>query len=1204
MADTVRTAPGPVASGAATQDVLPPAVASYLNAMGFPGRPPVRVPWSPATDCQACKGPAAAAPPKSPAVPPATRGAAVTLSPRSRGRGTGGRRRAAARGRTEAPLTTDFQSATNQIGLAAKQQRTHPAATTKRTEVERSARLPEKEQQDQSSKERNTGKMGEVGQQRLSASRKFSAETFINELHERVEKGHPETEDDARSMAKRDAVHIEEDFTKQIATEQGTVIDPLKQQASDPKIAGFDAPKKPVPIPAPAYPAAPGRVDPALVTPKPKPDPEVSLQAESDRLDGAMTKNRLSDDQLAQSREPSFLNTLKTKQEAHQKIVEARAAYRRQESTVLQGATSQANQSLSSGLTGMNRTHTRIGGGVLGSQKGTESQTQKRQREIKETIDNIYKRTVDCVKCALETMTTRATSEFTKSLEAETETFNSRVRDRLDSYYSFGKKAKHFFFGEPKVVVNENGSTRDLTRDDYEGEFPLLHLKKGVKWINPDVYAIFLEEKKRFLAKMDAQLVTIAEDVQIGLTTANEKIEEGRKEVANYVKTLHGDELRYAKGLQEDVFTKFENLEGTIDDAREDLLNTLADQYRESINKLETTFNEINDELKKTWIDRAIDFVETVGKTIFQLAELLFSILVRIAYLVWDIVKHPIRFFETLVTGLKDGISSFIGDIGTHLQEAFWTWLTDAAPGKAIRLSLGSGVAGLFDLVMQVLSLTAADLRAIVDKILGPEFMQLVDKGVAFAEKVFEPVIILVKKGPVAFWDYIKEQLGDLIQSTFDRVKESVFFAVIKRGIIWIAGFFVPGGGFVKIVKAIVKAFQFVAENLDRIRMFFDSIFDSMEAATQGNPSGVASKIIAGLKMGIVLALSFLATQLGLGDIIDKVHKILHALRRPIVNAIEWILRKVKPFATRIVATAKKVGTAVVQAGLPKDPAERLRLGLRAAIAAVNALRGSVVTATVINSVLRAIKIRYGFVTLEPVAIEGEWWIEGEINPTAKAKARKKVSTKGISTDVAAPGQMTIQRLVVPRPVNDRDRPTKMEIARATSGRAWQDAMNSAVVREILVPQWEIVLQVPIEIVVRGQKAFAYPSRLDLARLKIDRGHKAGRAGVIPDITMEVRQPSGTGLREVRLVEITLVEDFTTRGDFARHKISQFTSDVQIMLEKYGKDVPVTYVFLAPRPPTIPTEQFIVNILHAHGATNFTVRWLVVEQQPMQPTSA
>ena len=111
----------------------------------------------------------------------------------------------------------------------------------------------------------------------------------------------------------------------------------------------------------------------------------------------------------------------------------------------------------------------------------------------------------------------------------------------------------------------------------------------------------------------------------------------------------------------------------------------------------------------------------------------------------------------------------------------------------------------------------------------------MVDKGEAFADKAFEPVVILLTKGPVAFWDYIKEQLEEIIQSSFDRIKESVFLAFVKKGILWIAGFFVPGGGFVKIVKAIVRAFQFVAENLERIRLFFDSVFDSMEAATQGN---------------------------------------------------------------------------------------------------------------------------------------------------------------------------------------------------------------------------------------------------------------------------------------------------------------------------------------------------------------------------------
>ena len=836
MPTNLPAAPAP----APVEAVAPPASDWWRPAAR--ARVPAPAAWSPTAECPVCAEPPSKTPPRPAAVTLAARDAKVKPPPRPRGRARSRPRRSTTQPMSQASASPasnpDFQAATGQIRVEALRQRTHPLALRKRTEVEKSAKLEVKVQEDQSAKDRNTIKMGKVGAEQLGASRNFSAAGFKADLKKRVESKPPKSEEDAKKLAKSDAVqHFEQDFSKGLATEQGKVTGPLNQQASgDPKKAGFEAGVQAVPIPKPVYPPPPGPVDPSLVVPKPKPDPEVSLQQESDRLSGAMQHNRLSDDQLEQSREPSFLKTLKAKQDAQQKIGEARIEYRRQEAATLQGATAQANQSLSTSLTGMSRTHTRAGGRVAGGQKDTESKTQKRQREIKQTIDEIYERTAGCVKCTLETLTKKVTGDFTRSLKNETDTFNSRVRDRLDSYYSTGKKVKHFLLGEPKVVVEKtDGSVRvrDLRRDDWDmSSFPP---RIKTPWINPQVYKIFLEEKDLFIAKMDVQLDAIAKDVQTGLTTANNQIQAGKDAVTSYISTLGGDEQRFAKELEQDVLMKFENLEGTIDDAREDLLATLADQYRESVNQLETTFNEINDELKKTWLDRAVEFIETVGKTIFQLAELLFSILKRIAYLVWDIIKHPIRFFETLVAGLKQGISDFIGDIGTHLKEAFWTWLTDATPGKTIRVSLGSGVSGLFDLVMQVLNLGPAELRAIVDKVLGPEFMQMVDKGEAFAEKAFEPIVILFTKGPVAFWDYIKEQLEEIIQSSFDRIKESVFLAFVKKGILWIAGFFVPGGGFVKIVKAIVRAFQFVAENLERIRRFFDAVFDSMEAATQGN---------------------------------------------------------------------------------------------------------------------------------------------------------------------------------------------------------------------------------------------------------------------------------------------------------------------------------------------------------------------------------
>jgi hypothetical protein len=87
-----------------------------------------------------------------------------------------------------------------------------------------------------------------------------------------------------------------------------------------------------------------------------------------------------------------------------------------------------------------------------------------------------------------------------------------------------------------------------------------------------------------------------------------------------------------------------------------------------------------------------------------------------------------------------------------------------------------------------------------------------------------------------------------------------------------------------------------------------------MEAATQGRTDGVAAKIITGLKAGVVLALDFLAKQLGLDKIVNSVQGIIKSLRRPIVGAIEWVLGKAKPFVQGLVAAVGKATAKVTSA--------------------------------------------------------------------------------------------------------------------------------------------------------------------------------------------------------------------------------------------------------------------------------------------------
>lgn len=898
----------------------------------------------------------------------------------------------------------DFHETTKQVRTEAKKQKkTHPTAGKKREEAEKASALGEKEQIDQSAREKNIAVMeGQAEKQNLQ---RFSADEFKENFYKLVEKQKkPKTESEVKGFAQKPPIEgFPKDISDGLAKKQGEVTRPLQEKATlDPTGGVVEKPIKG--IPEPTYPPAPKPVDPKLAIPKPKTDAERSLQSESNRLDSAMQKNRLSEEQLAESREPSFLETLKLKQEAQKKIAEAPGNYRQREDEILKRAEGDINTSLSTKLAGMSKIHHKMGGKILGSQKDTQSKTKNRQGEIKEDIDNIYNKTVVDVTNILKGMAEKVKEDFTNSLENQKRNFNENITSSLESYYTTGKKIKHFFLGEPKVVVNEDGSTRPLTPEDYD-PYPF-NLKSGVEWINPDVYKVFLKEKDKFIATMDGELENIANNVELGLTMAHLRIQLGQTTIAIYKAGLKGEERVFAETLEQEVKMKFETLEGSIDDTRDELLQTLADQYNENLNDLETKFKEINDELKKTWVDRAIDFIETVGKTIYQLADLLLSILFRIAAIVWDIIKHPIRFFETLVKGLIKGIGTFLDDLGTYLEEAFWSWITGATSAKGIRLGPGSAVEKLFGLVVQVVGISKEDLQKLAEKIFQMDVVAFVEKGVAMGEtlmaegqKLLAPAVILLRDGLGAFWNYLKDTVGGMVKGVFAKIKETVFFEFVKKGLKWIAGFFVPGGGFVKVVKALFAAVEFLVNNMDKIRAIFDSILGSFEKAVRQDDSGVAAKVLTGLKTGVVLALDFLARQLGLDTIIGKVQKFFHDLRKPILQVIEWVMRQIRSGLEKIgffqwLNTLKKAGAKVLQAGLPKDPNERLRLGMQKALSALNRFAGKKVGKVVLNPLLAGIKIRYGFQVLEPFPRGDKWWVRGTVNPTEE-KEGQSIPDKG-----------------------------------------------------------------------------------------------------------------------------------------------------------------------------------------------------------------
>jgi len=781
----------------------------------------------------------------------------------------------------------EFQQAKKEIRKDARRQKSYEPAGKKQSEMTAAAAMTAGEQREQSSQELKAAALEEAAHPK----QKFDRFLFKKQLKAKIEEKLPETEDQAKAFpgsGKLDQAKSE--FGATVSEEKGKLTDPLKVTAEAPPPPGLVT-KTETPVP-PAKPAAkPSTIPAQLTAPKPRTDQEISLQEKSDDLDRRLEQEKITEPQLAESEEPLFEQALVKKQDAQREIANAPARYREQEAKVLEKAQQQTGQNTGRRLQGMATVKNRsLGGeGVRGSQVRKESQTEIRQREIKNTINGIYTRTENAVHAILKNLAVLVQARFDTEAQVANWIFNSRVRSRLDDHYGW------------------------FTFDDKIAE--AVGLSDGVAHI-------FRDEKQNFLDTMDKVLDAIATKVETELNRALLRIQQGRDELERYKKTLSTDEQQFADDLIKEVEDKFADLESAVEEQQEELLETLSDLYVENVGKLQEEFDKINEELGSSWIADAINFIGEVASAIRKLGALLRSIVERIAGLVDEILAAPKRFFANLVSGINQGIDKFTSNIGTYLEQGFWMWLTGASSARNIQVPEKMDAKGMFSLALQMIGI---DRPFILERIrikLGEGVEKLLTRAEAAGEKLLEPVRILMSGGIGALWDWVKEEVSTRLEEIFTKIKQEIFEAIIKRALLWVATLFIPGLGFIRLVQAIYKALRWLVDNIDRIVDIVNSFLDSVALAVQGNVGGIVNKVIKGLTLGVVIAIDFLAKLVGLGNFADKLQRAIQSLKKPIQKGIDWLLTKARPVVRKIeralrkaVAAAKRKGKAAVAAG-------------------------------------------------------------------------------------------------------------------------------------------------------------------------------------------------------------------------------------------------------------------------------------------------
>lgn len=627
------------------------------------------------------------------------------------------------------------------------------------------------------------------------------------------------------------------------ASEETTgTLEAASQPGSDVKAEGPETPEVKLVPEVPGTPPAPVAAGPAV--PESVPPPDLSGdRAESDK---AMADAGVSKDQLAKSNEPEFTAVLQAREGAERTEAQRAEQFKTGEGGILAKQQGQTGAMLGQGLGSIHGARSDGLGLVGGKQTETQSKEAAERTRVTGLIEGIKNKTREAVLEILKLMETAATTAFAAGL-------------------GLAEKAYEAAFEE-----NKGGAWNWLTNwgDDWERLIEQ-SFKKG---------------RAAYDRIVTETVNSVADIVETRLALAKARVQQGRKEVDDFVAGLTGESAKYGEEARTQIASEFEAMDGEIDAKRDEMVTALVDQYRESQKRVSALEEKLREANKSLW-QRIKDATIGIIKKIIAFKNFLLDVLARMAQVVSAIIDDPIGFLGNLINGIMAGMDGFRSRIGQHLKKGLMEWLFGALEGAGIKIPETFDLKGIVGLVMQILGLTWENIKARAIKVLGAD-------TVAYLEKSWEIFQVLIKEGPGGLWRMLVEKIGDIKEMLLTQLGDFVKEKIIEAGIKWVLSLLNPVAAFIKACMAIYDIVKFFIDRAAQIASLINAILDTLGAIVKGNIAAMATSVENALARMIPVAIGFLASLLGLGGISDKIKAVIDKLRAPVNAAIDWIIGK------------------------------------------------------------------------------------------------------------------------------------------------------------------------------------------------------------------------------------------------------------------------------------------------------------------------
>ncbi|KQM82337.1 HNH endonuclease [Agromyces sp. Leaf222] len=850
--------------------------------------------------------------------------------------------------------------ANGSIRSATRRVAQHPSPTTKAVEAQHAAQPPagDREAQAKAAKADALGAVPAGG---------FDKAAFVAAVKAAIDKQTPKTLEDADEFGKSGKADQVGTEVRGIAGRNAqTAARPMNEASARPPDPSRAVEKEVTPIPTEA-PPGPTKIDAAQAAPSRAPPEQTDLRNGPAETDQKMADAGVTEDQLRRSNEPEFTGALAAKSQAEAHSLSAPAQLRAQEAQQLgqaqQGAAS-AGTAASAGLMGAGAASR---SGVARGQQAARTKDEQERAAVTANVTRLFDETKTAVDGIL-----------------------NGIDAKVDLAFKDGEGAAKKAFTEQHT--REMKAFRDK-RYSYDTIGAMRWAADLLLGPEPEVDEIFKRARATYEREMSKAIDRIADLVGGELNAAKTKIAEGKAKIDAYTKSLKPSLQKVGTDAAKEVGGRFAELEASVDEKGQALAEDLATKYVEARTAVDDEIKAMQ-EANKGLVDKAKDAVVGAVETILKLKTMLLGVLARAAGAVEKIIKDPIAFLGNLVNAVKSGVMAFGTNIATHLKNGLQTWLFGALSAAGIDLPAKFDLQGILKLVLSILGLTWANVRARIAAKLPPGAIELVEQG-------FDVVKLIVKEGLGGIWRMILEKVGDIKEMIMGQVKEMVAVEIIKAGIVWLVSMLNPASAFVKACKMIYDVVMFFVEKAEQIKAFVDSILDSVESIASGGVGAVAGYIENTLGRMVPVIIGFMASLLGLGGISGKIKKIIEAVQKPVNKVIDWVVGKAIAFGKKAIALGKRALAKVKAKGkeawgklkkkigikektpeqVEAEKKQRLDKGVAAAVKAVNRFKGKPFVDRLVPTVLSAIRVRYRMASLELVERGKVWAVHGKVNP-------------------------------------------------------------------------------------------------------------------------------------------------------------------------------------------------------------------------------